>query len=425
MTDDGGSQPPPIDADFIGNLDALDRDLGAIEALAAAALADEPTDRAASLRLANAPTGLTYDELTRHNRQRRDNQGWGEPAIADLLDAAALRELDEWRRTQRISWNRGDLVAVGVAGMIGALANLYDRQVDATVLKGLAWLKKSDLLRQWEKDAARLAIDYTGPKFGGPAHRVLSPGHDIGRFFNALNQIRTGTFAGTYWEYGTKVTAEGITTTRSGVPFAQAREPHLALVLLMKHWAADFVTPMSLPLPGWTLFREMPNRDLRTFANSAYAGSNTGDGLNLRSGAFTPGLGMVAAEVIIRTHTHLSAYQQTQTPRLGTAGRAKQTEMLLAAHAAAGAVSLSKTVATAAAGGAAVGVRHLNVPVLLRVGRLAIQVRSDAANRPVEGAPSWTQLLENDAATWALPHAVTIADLLERQEIGASTEDLE
>lgn len=425
MTDHEGDRPTPIDADLIGNLDALDRDLRAIEAFAAAALSDEPTDHAAALLLANAPTGLAYDELTAHNRQRRDSQGWGEPELADLLDAAALRELDEWRRAQRISWNRGDLIAVGIAGLVGALANLYDTYVDATLLKGLGWLKKSDLLRQWEKDAARLAIDYTGPKFGGPAHRVLSPGHDIGRFFNALNQIRTGSFEGSWWEDGKKFVAEGITTTRSGAPFVQAPEPHLALVLLIKHWAADFVTPMSLPLPGWTLFREMPNRDLRTFAYSAYAGSNTGDGLNLRSGALTPGLGMVAAEVIIRTHTHLSAYQQTQTPHLGTAGRAKQTEMLLAAHTAAGAVSLSKTVAISIAGGAAVGVRHLNVPVLLRVGRLAIQVRSDAANRAVDGAPSWHQLLENDAATWTLPHAITIADLLERQQMEATARNVE
>jgi len=425
VTADDGDSPTPVDADFVGNLDALSRDLDDVEAFAAAAIAEQSIDQAAARRLANAPTGLTYDELKSHNRQRRDSEGWGEPEIADMLDAVALHELDEWRRGQRIQWCRSDLVVVGIAGLVGALANLYDAQVDATLLKGLAWLKKSDLLRQWEKDAARLPIDYTGPKFGGPAHRVLSPGHDIGRFFNALNQIRTGTFEGTWWEDGKKFTAEGITTTRSGLPFAQASEPHLALVLLMKHWAADFVTPMSLPLPGWTLFREMPNRDLRKFAYSAYAGNHTGNGLNLRSGVFTPGLGMVAAEVIIRTHTHLTAYQQTQTARLSTAGQAKRTEMLLAAHATAGAVSLSKTVATSVASGPAVGVRHLNVPVLLRVGRLAIQVRSDAAKRAVEVTPSWTQLLESDTATWTLPHAAKIAELLEGQQPGRSAEDVE
>ena len=173
MTDHEGNRPTSIDADLIGNLDAVGRDLRAIEALAAAALAGEPTDHAAALQLADAPTGLTYDELTSHNRQRRASQGWGEPEIADLLDAAALRELDEWRRAQRIAWTRGDLIAVGIAGLVGALANLYDAYIDATVLKGLAWLKKSDLLRQWEKDRITACIQAVAEHLGMKLRDVM------------------------------------------------------------------------------------------------------------------------------------------------------------------------------------------------------------------------------------------------------------
>ena len=408
---EGGNRPSPIDADYVENLDALTRDLDDIEALAAAALWEEPIDRTAAERIAKAPRGFTYDELTAHNFERREVEAWGEAEIADLLDPVALKQLDEWREAQRLPWERSDLAVVGVAGLIGALANLYDTQIDAAVLDGLSWLKKSDLLRQWEKDAARLPIDYTGPKFGGPAHRARSAGHDIGRFFNALNQVRTGTFEGIWWEDGQRI-VEQVATTRSGRSFAQATEPHLALALLLKHWAADFVTPMSLPLPGWSLLYEMPNRDLRKFAQDAYAGTNSGDGLNLRSGVFTPGLGMVATEVIIRTHTHLSTYRETGSPRLQTAGTAKRTEMLLAAHATAGAVSLSKAAAAAVAGEAAFATRHLNVPVLMRVGTLALEMRSDAATRATAGVPSWGQLIEDEAATWTLPEATAIAELL-------------
>lgn len=408
---DGGEQPSAVDPDYVGNLDALTRDLDDIEALATAALAGEPIDHAAAQRIAHAPTGLTYDELTSHNSERREIEAWGVADIADLLDPVAMKQLDEWRSAQRLPWERSDLVVVGIAGFIGALANLYDTQIDAAVLHGLSWLKTSDLLRQWEKDAARLPLDYTGPHFGGPAHRVRSAGHDIGRFFNALNQVRTGTFEGTWWQDGQQI-LEHVTTTRSGKPFAQAAEPHLALALLVKHWAADFVTPMSLPLPGWSLLYEMPNRDLRKFANDAYAGTNSGDGLNLRSGVFTPGLGMVATEVIIRTHTHLATYRETGSPRLATGGAAKRTEMLLAAHAAAGAVSLSKTAAAAIAGETAVAARHLNVPVLMRVGMLALTVRSDAATRASAQAPSWGRLLEDEAATWTLPEAIALLEQL-------------
>ncbi|MFI6042601.1 hypothetical protein ACIA8C_13255 [Nocardia sp. NPDC051321] len=175
---------------------------------------------------------------------------------------------------------------------------------------------------------------------------------------------------------------------------------------------------MNLPLPGWTLLYEMSNPDLRKFANDAYAGTNSGDGLNLRSGMLTPGLGMLATEVVIRTHTHLGAYRSTGTSRLATPAAAKHAEMLLAAHAAAGAISLSKTTAAAIAGETVVAARHLNVPVLIRVGMLALKVRCDAAVRAEAGAPSWETLLADEAATWTLPEAITIADLWDCPELG-------
>lgn len=401
----------PVDIDFLGNLDALARDLADAEMIAASALSDDPIDYAAIRRIASTPTDLTYSELTIHHDERREFEDWGEADMADLLDPIALARLDEWRATQRLPWERNDLAVVGISGLIGALANLYDNQVDAAVLDGLSLLKKSDLLHRWEKETARLPIDYTGPKFGGPAHRVRSAGHDIGRFFAALDQIRTGTFEGTWWEDGQRMVARE-TETRSGLPFAQAPEPHLAVALLLKHWAADFVTPMNLPLPGWSLLCEMPNPALRKFANDAYAGTNSGDGLNMRSGLLTPGLGMLATEVVLRTHTHLGAYRSTGTARLTASAAVKHTEMVLAAHAAAGAISLSKTAAAAIAGKPAVAVRHLNVPVLMRVGMLALKVRSEVAPRTEAGAPSWDRLLAEEAATWTLPEAVTIADLL-------------
>ena len=409
--DHTGREPSPVDGTYVENLDALTRDLDDIEALAAAALDGKSLDQAAADRISQAPTGLTYDGLTEHNQQRRAAEAWGEAELADILDPTALSQLDEWRTTQRLQWERRDLVVVGVAGLLGALANLYDTQLDAQVLEGLAWLKKTDLITRWEEDATGMPIDYMGSKFGGPGHRGLSAGHDVGRLFTALNQVRTGTFEGTYWEYGERFVRES-TATPVGTPYPEA-EWHLALAQLLKHWVADFVTPMSLPLPGWTLLRDMPDRELRTVGQQAYAGDHRGSGLNLRSGLLTPGLGMVASEVIIRTHTHLAAYSETGSPRLAATNSSKQTEMLLAAHAAAGAVSLSKTAAAAVAGETVVAVRHLNVPVLMRVGMLALKVRSDAAIRAASGAPSWSQLLEDETATWTLPDAVAIVELLE------------
>lgn len=66
----------------------------------------------------------------------------------------------------------------------------------------------------------------------------------------------------------------------------------------------------------------------------------------------------------------------------------------------------------AVAGATALAARHLNVPVLMRVGMLALQVRSDTAARAADGTPSWHQLFQGEAATWTLPEAVTVAELL-------------
>lgn len=93
MSTAGGSSSDhisPIDDDYIGNLDALTRDLGDVEKIAAPALSDTPTDHAARERIASAPTDLTYSELTAHNQDRRTVEGWGEPDIADILDPIAL-----------------------------------------------------------------------------------------------------------------------------------------------------------------------------------------------------------------------------------------------------------------------------------------------------------------------------------------------
>lgn len=399
-------------AELAGNVDALWRDVDDLESLAASALAEETLDSALLQRVEATQTGMSYAQLTAYNDERRSAQGWGEADLLGLLDEDQRAVLAGWQEHDRLSWQSDDLAAVAVAGLFGVLATAFDTPTDRVVLQGLGWVKQSDLLRRWEKEAARLSIDYTGPHFGGPAHRVRSAGHDVGRLFAAVSQVRAGVFRGVRWEDHVKILEE-VTTTRSGLPFKSASDPSEALALLMKHWAADFVTPMSLPLPGWTLLYEMPDRDLRKFAHRAYAGAAPGEGLNLRSGVLTPQLGMVITELIIRTHVHLATHQATGSAALSPAGRAKRTEMLLAAHGVAGAASLTKSAAVAIAE-RSLAPRHVNVPVLLRTGHLALAVRRDIRDRDGDTAPTWQALWEQEIAAWELGEAVALADLLGR-----------
>ena len=66
-----GEERFTVGDDYVGNLDALTRDVTDIEALAAAALAEDPIDRTTAARLVSAPTGLGYEELTDLNAERR------------------------------------------------------------------------------------------------------------------------------------------------------------------------------------------------------------------------------------------------------------------------------------------------------------------------------------------------------------------
>jgi hypothetical protein len=76
-------------------------------------------------------------------------------------------------------------------------------------------------------------------------HRVRSSGHDLGRPIAALRQIRDGVFTGVRWDNGAG--------PQDPYPrYVPARSVSEALVLWAKHLAADAVTPISLPLPGFS-----------------------------------------------------------------------------------------------------------------------------------------------------------------------------
>ncbi|MGV9866974.1 hypothetical protein [Rhodococcus koreensis] len=150
-------------------------------------------------------------------------------------------------------------------------------------------------MRAWERAGKRLPIDYTGPGFGGRAHRVRSPGHDLARPLEALRQIRAGEFRGVRWDYGDKHDVS------VGSRFREVDSLPEAPVLWAQH-LADLVTPMSLPMPGSSWLYELDIRALRTFAHEVYLGRSAGNGLNVRSGILTPSLSVIVTEVIVRTH---------------------------------------------------------------------------------------------------------------------------
>ncbi|WP_433626426.1 hypothetical protein [Nocardia sp. CA-120079] len=335
------------------------------------------------------PIPVSYTEMTAINDRVRAESGWFDIDFDAALTPVQRAQLESWRARQRIAWDHDDLLAVGVTGVIGALAAWFDSTLDRVVVKSMGPIRRTKRMRAWERAGKRLPIDYTGPGFGGRAHRVRSAGHDLARPLEALRQIRTGEFRGVRWDHGEKETI-----SVSGRFRAVESTPE-AFVLWVKHLAADLVTPMSLPLPGSSLLYELDNRDLRKFAHAVYLGPSAGNGLNVRSGILTPSLSVLATEVVLRTHVHAKAYVVTGSADLDERRQRLRGELLLAAHALAGAAAAGKTLSrfvmlddkqrwTA--------LRHMNIPLALRIGCLAVENARAMQASHRSSAEGWDEL---------------------------------
>lgn len=403
---------PTSDADDVRrlgeNLTALGRDLSELEELTKAALGDAHVDPGMRTRIELRSGRLGYAELSEENARRRTEEDWGEPDLLALLTEEQRATMSSFTDHQRLGWNAEDLFVVGLTASFGVLSATFDLHADALVAEGLGWLKSTATLKRWEAEAVRMSIDYTGTFFGGPDHRVRSAGHDLMRLVSALDQVRSGTFRGTTWIDGRRVVVETMRTSH-GTVFRIPSDTAEALGLILKHWVADVVTPMSLPLPGFSFLAEMPSDRLRDFATRAYGGLEfgaLGSGLNLRSGILTPSLAELAREVLVRAHLHVQQFRATGSFVLDAARVRKRTAMLLAAHGATSAASLSKAaIKTSVLGPLAL--RHLDVSALVRTGRLALEWQ-----RGPNGDDNWEDLARDVVRDLDAKEIAHLADLL-------------
>lgn len=319
-------------------------------------------------------------------------------ATRDDLGARLLAALDDdqralfqqWQSRERLRWDGADMAVVGLAGIAGVLATWFDSPTDRAMRLALRRLGAARFMRAWERDAKGMGMDHMGSGFGGSAHRVRSSGHDIGRPLVALSQIMNGRFVGYRWVDGIRepVTVDG---------FAVPDDLFDALQLWVKHLAADMVTTMSLPLPGWSKLYELPHRELRRFIHDVYRGTAPGEGLNLRSGLVSPSLSSAVVEIIIRTHVHASALDRRGSSVLTTEESRLCGELLLAAQAITAAAAIGKSTARAAVLPVkSMSIRHLNLPALARVGLLGIGLLADHRRRRSTEAPSWSELARSD-----------------------------
>lgn len=389
---------PEVDESILRNLDTQHRRLAQLEADAARLQSGDTEVQVAP----SSPIRQRYGDLTAGNDALRAEHGWDEVDLDAALTPALRAEYERWEDRHRLRWREQDVAAVACAGLVGIAATWFDATIDNAVRDRLKALKNSPLIRRWEREATGMPIDFTGKEFGGPGHRIRSAGHDIGRPFAALQQIRGGQFRGYSWDQGRRITHLA-DATPFGTPYVPVETLGEALTLWGRHLVADVVTEMSLPLPGWTKLYELPSRQLRTFAHQTYD-----NGLNTRWAALST-LPVLTTEVVVRTHVHGRAILTRGTAILQPAEAAQRSELLLAGHALVGAASLGRALTIAIATDSPISAyKHINWPVLLRAATMSLQVAGDARARAQGPGRSWDDLLIGVAEPWQLDAAADV-----------------
>ena len=319
------------------------------------------------------PIEPSYEEITAANLAYLERNGLADREFDDLFSREQLlaieRELSAPLARER--WDRWDFCAVLAGGIAGVAADFFSGGIDK---------KLKNWLGEYKISSPQVATDYQGPGFGGPWHRGLSPGHDILRVFEAVWQIKNGTFRGFK-----KISGgfEWITSTMTpdGTPF-QTCDGALgleAILVWVKHLASDFVTPTSLPFPGMSYLMQMPNVQVHKFAIQLYQ-----SGYNLRL-ILVQALAPALVEIVVRGYLYGRQFINTGTIKMSTERKQKLTEMLLTAHALVMAVNVGKVVVRCHAEGP-LALRALNVPAIMMTIRYFIPfvIARLKANDPVE-----------------------------------------
>lgn len=316
----------------------------------------------ASLPMSEAPPsahslGLrTYEEITSSNISLLRDPGAFDAEFDDLFSVDDHRRIERElsQPIAREKWDKWDVVATFSGGIAGVVADFFTGGIDKQLSNWLSEIKIK---------SPQVSIDYQGPSFGGPYHRVLSSGHDVLRVFSALWQIKNGTFTALRQVPGG---FEWVTpsTNQNGAPF-DTFEGLEAFILWARHLLSDFVTPKSLPVPGMSWLMEMPNHEVRKFVIQLYQ-----HGYNLRF-LLVQALAPALVELIVRGYVFGREYQTTGAIKFPSAKRLKVTEMLLTAHALVMAINVGKVAIKCNAEGP-LALRNLNIPSLVMTVRYFI-----------------------------------------------------
>jgi len=199
-----------------------------------------------------------------------------------------------------------DHVASCVAGVAGSVLDI-SKSWDASMTSEDMHQRLDRFYKQKVESVTGGAPPAIDNNIGGGAHRLVGPTHDIGRLWAAIQTVRSGRFRSAV---GGDV--REMHSFREGLPeYARVDDPADALMLLVLHWAADFFSKMSLPIPGWSRLAESIDAESVRAVFSAYR-----QGKNLRSEiskVLSNLSGVALISVLLRIYRYLDMFVVSST----------------------------------------------------------------------------------------------------------------
>lgn len=283
--------------------------------------------------------------------------------VKDSMAYCAINEIDEllpWNAclkqadfellkkesyASKYRWDKWDYTFVGLAGVLGALTDMFIVRIPKTMTAGqyigqkgspvseaFRKMKFPDSMQSWLEKVSKVPYDNTG----GGDHRIDTFGHDpvLGFIIGVIDIVRGG----------------ATTIKRGKIEVGQGNgalgNPLDALVKQFLHMCSDVVTPKGLPVPFASIFRSMnvgkflgPRGKEHTL--SSLTGWMYHYGYDLRH-FVTMSITPATIEIVLRAYIMLRHFSEYGEVSFTLAKNPKYRSMLLSSHAIACATNAGK-----------------------------------------------------------------------------------
>ncbi len=188
------------------------------------------------------------------------------------------------------------------AGFAGGALDLCPKVVDCLTSENMHQMLDKAFKAKLRKVIGGEGMVPIDNAMGGADHRLVGPTHDILRLFKTIQLVRRGEF-----ESAVKGVLKVKDSYRDGLPnYLKVDNTSDALILVLMHWAADFFSARSLPIPGWSKLAEINDHD---FVNWLFKMYREGANLRMLVGQFISNLsGCALISIIIHIYRYIDIF---------------------------------------------------------------------------------------------------------------------